>query len=65
MISSADLMTRSHERCPYWIATRGNIEVTLMIDGMPLVPADTTAGYECPAERMNARCVRIIAFRPS
>jgi hypothetical protein len=24
----------------------GNIEVTLMIDGMPLVPADTTAGYE-------------------
>jgi hypothetical protein len=46
MISSADLMTRSHERRPYSVATRGNIEVTLMIDGMPLVPTDTTAGYE-------------------
>jgi hypothetical protein len=45
MISSADLMTRSHERRPYSVATRGNIEVTLMIDAMPLVPTDTTAGY--------------------
>jgi hypothetical protein len=45
-MSSADLMTRSHERCPYSVATRGNIEVTFMTDGMPLVPADTTAGYE-------------------
>ena len=41
---AADLMTRAHERCPYSVATRGNIEVTLMVDGMPLVPADTAAG---------------------
>jgi len=26
MISSADLMTRSHERRPYSVATRGNID---------------------------------------
>jgi len=39
-------MTRSHERCPYSVTTRGNIEVTLMTDGMPPVPADTTTGYE-------------------
>lgn len=33
---AADLMTRAHERCPYSVATRGNIEVTLMVDGTPL-----------------------------
>jgi hypothetical protein len=37
-------MTRAHERCPYSVATRGNIEVTLMVDGMPLAPADMAAG---------------------
>lgn len=26
---AADLMARAHERCPYSVATRGNIEVTL------------------------------------
>lgn len=41
---AAGLMTRAHERCPYSVATRGNIEVTLMVDGMPLAPADTAAG---------------------
>ena len=41
---AADLMTRAHERCPYSVATRGTIEVTLMVDGMPVVPADTAAG---------------------
>ena len=43
MISSADLMTRSHERCPYSVATRGNIEVTLTVDGMPLAQAAASA----------------------
>jgi lipoyl-dependent peroxiredoxin len=28
-----ELMLRAHERCPYSNATRGNIDVTLMVDG--------------------------------
>jgi osmotically inducible protein OsmC len=28
-----DLMIRGHERCPYSNATRGNIQVTLSVDG--------------------------------
>jgi osmotically inducible protein OsmC len=31
-----DLMRRAHERCPYSRATRGNIDVTLLVDGAPL-----------------------------
>ncbi|MDB5076213.1 MAG: Organic hydroperoxide resistance protein ohrA [Chloroflexi bacterium] len=31
-----DLMLRADERCPYSNATRGNIEVTLSVDGTPL-----------------------------
>ena len=31
-----ELMARAHERCPYSNATRGNIEVSLLIDGEPL-----------------------------
>jgi lipoyl-dependent peroxiredoxin len=42
-MQAADLMTRAHERCPYSVATRGNIEVTLTIDGMPLAQAAQTA----------------------
>jgi len=42
---AADLMTRGHERCPYSVANRGNIEVTLMVDGMPVMSADTAAGW--------------------
>jgi osmotically inducible protein OsmC len=34
-----DLMSRAHEACPYSRATRGNIEVTLTVGGMPLVQA--------------------------
>jgi Ohr subfamily peroxiredoxin len=30
---AADLMTRAHQICPYSNATRGNIEVTLTVDG--------------------------------
>jgi organic hydroperoxide reductase OsmC/OhrA len=26
-------MARAHERCPYSNATRGNIDVVLMVDG--------------------------------
>ena len=33
---AADLMARAHERRPYSNATRGNIDVTLTVDGVPL-----------------------------
>ena len=33
---AADLMTRADQRCPYSNATRGNIEVTLSVDGTPI-----------------------------
>lgn len=33
---AADLMARAHERCPYSNATRGNIQVELMVDGVAL-----------------------------
>jgi Ohr subfamily peroxiredoxin len=36
---AADLMARADERCPYSNATRGNIQVTLSVDGMPLAQA--------------------------
>jgi lipoyl-dependent peroxiredoxin len=42
-VQAADLMARAHERCPYSVATRGNIEVTLTVDGMPLDQAAATA----------------------
>ena len=35
----ADLMARAHERCPYSNATRGNIDVALCVDGVPLAAA--------------------------
>ena len=35
----ADLMARAHERCPYSNATRGNIDVALSVDGVPLAAA--------------------------
>jgi osmotically inducible protein OsmC len=33
---AAELMARAHELCPYSNATRGNIEVTLTVDGVEL-----------------------------
>jgi Ohr subfamily peroxiredoxin len=33
---ASDLMARADERCPYSNATRGNIDVSLMVDGEPL-----------------------------
>ena len=32
---SLDLMTLAHQDCPYSGATRGNIEVTLSVGGLP------------------------------
>jgi lipoyl-dependent peroxiredoxin len=37
---AADLMVRAHERCPYSVATRGNIRVSLAVDGTPLEQAE-------------------------
>jgi lipoyl-dependent peroxiredoxin len=42
-VQAAELMSRAHERCPYSNATRGNIEVTLTVDGMPLAQAAATS----------------------
>jgi Ohr subfamily peroxiredoxin len=36
---AADLMQRAHELCPYSNATRGNIDVTLTVDGASLEAA--------------------------
>jgi lipoyl-dependent peroxiredoxin len=33
---AVELMTRAHEACPYSRATRGNIDVTLMVGGVPI-----------------------------
>jgi lipoyl-dependent peroxiredoxin len=33
---AVDLMTRADQRCPYSNATRGNIQVTLSVDGTPI-----------------------------
>jgi lipoyl-dependent peroxiredoxin len=33
---AADLMARADRRCPYSNATRGNIQVTLSVDGTPI-----------------------------
>jgi lipoyl-dependent peroxiredoxin len=36
---AADLMARADQRCPYSNATRGNIQVTLSVDGTPIQQA--------------------------
>ena len=33
---AAALMARAHQLCPYSNATRGNVEVTLAVDGVPV-----------------------------
>jgi lipoyl-dependent peroxiredoxin len=33
---AAELMVRAHERCPYSNAIRGNVDVTLTVDGTPV-----------------------------
>jgi len=42
-VQAAELMARAHERCPYSVATRGNVEVTLTVDGVTLEQAAETA----------------------
>jgi lipoyl-dependent peroxiredoxin len=37
---AGELMARAHERCPYSNATRGNVDVTLTVDGSPLEQED-------------------------
>ncbi len=37
---AVELMRRAHERCPYSRATRGNIDVTLTVDGAALEQPD-------------------------
>jgi Ohr subfamily peroxiredoxin len=38
-----ELMRRAHERCPYSRAIRGNVEVSLTIDGVGLPPTEAAA----------------------
>jgi organic hydroperoxide reductase OsmC/OhrA len=38
-----DLMTRAHEDCPYSKATRGNIDVTLNVSGVPALESRAAA----------------------
>ena len=40
---AAELMLRAHERSPYSNATRGNIEVELKVDGVPVSEASPTS----------------------
>jgi lipoyl-dependent peroxiredoxin len=40
---AAELMLRAHERCPYSNATRGNIDVSLKVDGKPFAVAASAA----------------------
>ena len=41
---AAELMRRAHELCPYSNATRGNVEVTLSVDGEPVAAEVAAAG---------------------
>jgi len=38
-VQAEDLMRRAHGVCPYSNATRGNVDVTLRVDGIPLAHA--------------------------
>jgi Ohr subfamily peroxiredoxin len=40
-VDAEDLMRRAHELCPYSNATRGNIDVTLRVDGTVLGDSDS------------------------
>ena len=41
-VDAEDLMRRAHERCPYSNATRGNVDVTLRVDGSQLGESDSS-----------------------
>ena len=38
-VKGADLMVRAHDLCPYSRATRGNIDVKLMVGGQAIALA--------------------------
>jgi organic hydroperoxide reductase OsmC/OhrA len=40
-VDAEDLMRRAHAVCPYSNATRGNIDVSLRVDGTPLGESDS------------------------
>ena len=46
--TAAELMARAHRLCPYSNATRGNVDVTLAIDGVP-IPTPGAAGSSLAA----------------
>ena len=41
-VDAEDIMRRAHALCPYSNATRGNVNVTLRIDGTQLNESDLT-----------------------
>ncbi len=41
---AASLMARAHRLCPYSNATRGNVQVDLMIDGVPIANSEDHPG---------------------
>ena len=41
-LEAEDLMRRAHALCPYSNATRGNVDVTLRVDGTQLGESDST-----------------------
>jgi lipoyl-dependent peroxiredoxin len=41
-VDAEDLMRRAHTLCPYSNATRGNVDVTLRVDGTQLGESDAT-----------------------
>ena len=41
-VDAEDLMRRAHALCPYSNATRGNVDVTLRVDGTQLGESDLT-----------------------
>ena len=45
-VEAEDLMRRAHALCPYSNATRGNIDVTLRVDGTQLGETDLTRTKE-------------------
>jgi len=44
-VDAEDLMRRAHALCPYSNATRGNVDVTLGVDGTQLEDARHDAGF--------------------
>jgi lipoyl-dependent peroxiredoxin len=52
-VDAEDLMRRAHALCPYSNATRGNIDVTLRVDGTQLGESDSTRNKEAVNHERN------------